>query len=66
MEGLRDAMRGRRFEALAVDVAEGEPRRPGHLPRGLGRGHPYWYLGELDWAQPAILRTVESLLAATP
>lgn len=23
----------------------------------------YWYLGELDWAQPAILRTVESLLA---
>ena len=22
----------------------------------------YWYLGELDWAQPKILRTVESLL----
>jgi len=24
----------------------------------------YWYLGELDWAQPQILRTVESLLPA--
>jgi len=93
---LRDAMRGRRFEVLTVNVAEGEPRVKGFLaevPLRLPvlldrdgeaqrawevRGLPatflldregvirFWYLGELDWAQPAILRTVESLLAGTP
>ena len=96
LERLRDAMRGRRFEAVAVNVAEGEarvrrflqevPLRLPFLLDGDGetqrawkvRGLPatflldregvirFWYLGELDWAQPAILRTVESLLAGTP
>ena len=92
LERLRDALRGRPFEALAVNVAEGESRvrrfltdvplrlpilldQDGHAQRAWGvRGLPatflldpegairYWYLGELDWAQPKILRTVESLL----
>ena len=96
LERLRDAMRGRRFEAVAVNVAEGEarvrrflqevPLRLPFLLDGDGetqrawkvRGLPatflvdrkgvirYWYLGELDWAQPAILRAVESLLSETP
>jgi len=96
LERLRDAMRGRRFEAVAVNVAEGESRVrrflhevPLRLPFLLDadgktqrawkvRGLPatflvdrkgvirYWYLGELDWAQPAILRAVESLLSETP
>jgi thiol-disulfide isomerase/thioredoxin len=96
LERLRDAMRGRRFEVLAVNVAEGDSRvkrflddvplrlpvlldRDGETQRAWKvRGLPatflldregiirYWYLGELDWAQPAVLRTVESLLAATP
>jgi thiol-disulfide isomerase/thioredoxin len=95
LERLRDAMRGRQFEVLAVNVAEGEPRVKGFLaevPLRLPvlldrdgdtqrawkvRGLPatflldregairYWYLGELDWAQPDILRTVESLLSGT-
>ena len=95
LERLRDAMRGRRFEVLAVNVAEGEPRVksflaevPLRLPVLLDRngdaqrtwkvrGLPatflldpqgsirYWYLGELDWAQPAILRTVDTLLSET-
>ena len=94
LERLRDALRGRPFEALAVNVAEGESRvrrfltdvplglpilldRDGNAQRAWGvRGLPatflldrkgsirYWYLGELDWAQPKILRTVESLLPA--
>jgi hypothetical protein len=89
-------MRGRRFEAVAVNVAEGESRVrrflnevPLRLPVLLDRdretqrawkvrGLPatflldregvirFWYLGELDWAQPAVLRTVESLLCGTP
>ena len=96
LERLRDAMRGRRFEVLTVNVAEGEPRVKGFLaevPLRLPvlldrdgdtqrawkvRGLPatflldregvirYWYLGELDWAQPAILRTVESLVSGAP
>jgi thiol-disulfide isomerase/thioredoxin len=96
LERLRDAMRGRPVEVLAVNVAEGESRVKGFLaevPLRLPvlldrngdaqrtwrvRGLPatfllepqgsirFWYLGELDWAQPAVLRTVESLLAATP
>lgn len=96
LERLRDAMRGRRFEVLAVNVAEGESRVrrflgdvPLRLPVLLDgdgetqrawkvRGLPatflldregvirFWHLGELDWAQPAILRTVESLLSGTP
>ena len=95
LERLRDALRGRPFEVLAVNVAEGESRvkrfltdvplrlpilldREGNAQRGWGvRGLPatflldrdgairYWYLGELDWAQPQIRRTVESLLPAT-
>jgi thiol-disulfide isomerase/thioredoxin len=93
LERLRDAMRGRRFEVLAVNVAEGEPRvksflaevplrlsvlldRDGDAQRTWKvRGLPatflldpqgsirYWYLGELDWAQPDVIRTVESLLS---
>jgi thiol-disulfide isomerase/thioredoxin len=96
LERLRDAMRGRPFEALAVNVAEGESRVkrflaevPLRLPVLLDtegdtqrawkvRGIPatflldaqgsirYWYLGEADWAEPAILRTVESLLLPAP
>ena len=95
LERLRDAMRGRRFEVLTVNVAEGEPRVKGFLaevPLRLPvlldrngdaqrawrvRGLPatflldpqgairYWYLGELDWAQPDILRTVDTLLSET-
>ena len=95
LERLRDAMRGRRFEVLTVNVAEGEPRVKGFLaevPLRLPvlldrngdaqrawrvRGLPatflldphgairYWYLGELDWAQPAIFRTVDTLLSET-
>jgi len=95
LERLRDAMRGRRFEVLTVNVAEGEPRVksflaevPLRLPVLLDRngdtqrawkvrGLPatflldregvirFWYLGELNWAQPAILRTVETLLSET-
>lgn len=96
LERLREAMRGRRFEAVAVNVAESESRVrrflnevPLRLPVLLDRdretqrawkvrGLPatflldregvirFWYLGELDWAQPAVLRTVESLLCGTP
>jgi thiol-disulfide isomerase/thioredoxin len=92
LERLRDALRSRPFEVLAVNVAEGEPRVkrflaevPFRLPVLLDRdgdtqrawkvrGLPatflldregsirFWYLGELDWAQPKILRTVEALL----
>jgi len=92
LERLRDAMRGRPFEVLAVNVGEGESRVkrflaevPLRLPVLLDRdgdaqrvwkvrGLPatflldpegsirFWYLGELDWAQPKILRTVEALL----
>ena len=95
LERLRDALQGRPFEVLAVNVAEGEPRVKGFLAevplrlpvlldRDGGaqrawkvRGLPatflldtegairFWYLGELDWAQPNILRTVESLLGPT-
>jgi thiol-disulfide isomerase/thioredoxin len=94
LERLGDALRGRPFEILAVNVAEGESRvrrfltdvplrlpilldRDGNAQRAWGvRGLPAtflldpegaircWYLGELDWAQPQILRTVESLLPA--
>jgi thiol-disulfide isomerase/thioredoxin len=92
LERLRDGLRGRPVEVLAVNVAEGESRVkryltevPLRLPVLLDRngdaqrawkirGLPAtfllgpdgsirsWYLGELDWAQPTILRTVESLL----
>ena len=94
LEQLRDALRGRPFEVLAVNVNEGDSRVkrflaevPLRLPVLLDRngdaqrawrvrGLPatflldpegsirFWYLGELDWAQPKILRTVESLLPA--
>jgi cytochrome c biogenesis protein CcmG, thiol:disulfide interchange protein DsbE len=94
LERLRDILRGRPFEVLTVNVAEGESRvrrfltdlplglpilldRDGNAQRAWKvRGLPatflldrngairYWYLGELDWAQPKILRTVESLLPA--
>jgi thiol-disulfide isomerase/thioredoxin len=94
LERLRDILRGRPFDVLTVNVAEGESRvrrfltdlplglpilldRDGNAQRAWGvRGLPatflldregtirYWYLGELDWAQPKILRTVESLLPA--
>jgi len=94
LERLRDALRGRPFEVLAVNVAEGESRvkrfladvplrlpvlldRNGEAQRAWRvRGLPAtflldregairsWYLGELDWAQPGILRAVESLLPA--
>lgn len=93
LERLRDALRGRPFEVLAVNVAEGESRvkrfladvplripvlldRNGDAQRAWRvRGLPatffldpegsirYWYLGEADWAQPTILRTVEALLS---
>jgi thiol-disulfide isomerase/thioredoxin len=96
LERLRDALHGKPFEVLAVNVNEGESRvkrflnevplrlpvlldRDGEAQRAWKvRGLPatflldregvirFWYLGELDWAQPAILRTVESLLAGTP
>ena len=96
LERLRDAMRGRPVEVLAVNVGEGEARvkrflgevplrlpvlldRDGEVQRAWKvRGLPatflldqgglirYWYLGELDWAQPAVLRALESLLAASP
>lgn len=92
LERLRDALQGRPFEVLAVNVAEGEPRvtrflaevplrlpvlldRDGDAQRAWKvRGLPatflldregairFWYLGELDWAQPSIIRTIESLL----
>jgi len=92
LERLRDALRGRPFEVLAVNVAEGESRvkrflaevplrlpilldRDGDAQRAWKvRGLPatflldregsirFWYLGELDWAHPKILRTVEALL----
>jgi thiol-disulfide isomerase/thioredoxin len=92
LERLRDALRGRPFEVLAVNVNEGESRvrrflaevplrlpvlldRDGDAQRAWRvRGLPAtflldaegsirsWYLGELDWARPEILRTVESLL----
>jgi len=95
LERLRDALRGRPFEVLAVNVAEGDSRvkrfladvplrlpvlldRNGEAQRAWRvRGLPatfllasdgairFWYLGELDWAQPKILRTVESLLFPT-
>jgi hypothetical protein len=85
-------MRGRPFQVLAVNVADGEPcvrqfltETPLQLPVLLDRdgdtqrawelrGLPatfvldgdgviwYRYLGELDWAQPAVVRTVETLL----
>ena len=92
LERLRDALRGRPFEVLAVNVAEGESRvrrflaevplrspvlldRNGDTQRAWKvRGLPatflldregairFWYLGELDWAQPKVLRTIEPLL----
>ena len=95
LQRLRDTLRGRPFEVLAVNVSEGEPRvtrfladvpfrvpvlldRNGDAQRAWRvRGLPatflldrqgairFWYLGELDWAQPAIRRTVESLLPAS-
>ncbi|OGB93003.1 MAG: hypothetical protein A2Z31_07785 [candidate division NC10 bacterium RBG_16_65_8] len=94
LERLREALRGRSFEVLAVNVNEGESRVKRFLaevPLGIPvfldrngdaqrawkvRGLPatflldregairFWYLGELDWARPAIVRTVESLLPA--
>jgi thiol-disulfide isomerase/thioredoxin len=94
LERLRDALRGRPFEVLAVNVAEGDSRvkrflaevplqlpvlldRNGEAQRAWKvRGLPAtflldregeirsWYLGELDWAQPKVLRTVENLLPA--
>jgi len=95
LQRLRDVLRGRPFEVLAVNVSEGDPRvkrfladLPFRVPVLLDRngdaqrtwrvrGLPatflldrqgairFWYLGELDWAQPAIRRTVESLLPAS-
>ena len=92
LERVRDALGGRPFEVLAVNVAEGESRvrrfmaevplrsrvlmdRNGDAQRAWRvRGLPatflldregairFWYLGELDWAQPKVLRTIESLL----
>jgi thiol-disulfide isomerase/thioredoxin len=94
LERLREALRGRPFEVLAVNVAEGESRVKRFLtavPLGVPvlldpqgdtqrawkvRGLPatflldregairFWYLGELNWAQPKILRTVETLLSS--
>jgi thiol-disulfide isomerase/thioredoxin len=93
LERLRDALRDKPVQVLAVNVNEGESRVRRfltevllHLPVLLDRngeaqrawrvrGLPatflldqdgairYWFLGELDWSQPAIIRTVESLLS---